>query len=128
MVTETKRIELRNWFAFAEKSWETEGEASPYTIDEALKVSRMWELLNIADDLSDEEYSRLRAMPAEQIDWSDVKDIKQQYRLTWIELRWIAKFERDGVNHLFDDIVETMEAISTGTLLDHADPVPTDVQ
>ena len=41
MVTETKRIELRNWFAFAEKSLETEGEASPYTIDEALKVSRM---------------------------------------------------------------------------------------
>ena len=128
MVTETKRIGLRNWFAFAEKSWETEGEASPYTIDEALKVSRMWELLNIADDLSDEEYTRLRAMPAEQIDWSEVKDIKRQYRLTWIELRWIAKFERDGVNHLFDDIVETMEAISTGTLLDHADPVSTDVQ
>ena len=128
MVTETKRIELRNWFAFAEKSWETEGEASPYTIDEALKVSRMWELLNIADDLSDEEYARLRAMPAEQIDWSDVKDIKKQYRLTWIELRWIAKFERDGVNHLFDDIVETMAAISTGTLLDHANPVSTDVQ
>lgn len=128
MVTETKRIELRNWFAFAEKSWETEGEASPYTIDEALKVSRMWELLNIADDLSDEEYTRLRAMPSEQIDWSDVKDIKKQYRLTWIELRWIAKFERDGVNHLFDDIVETMAAISAGTLLDHADPVPTDVQ
>lgn len=39
MVTETKRIELRNWFAFAEKSWETDGEASPYTIDEALKVT-----------------------------------------------------------------------------------------
>lgn len=128
MVTETKRIELRNWFAFAEKSWETEGEASPYTIDEALKVSRMWELLNIADDLSDEEYARLLAIPAEQIDWSDVKDIKRQYRLTWIELRWIAKFERDGVNHLFDDIVETMAAISTGTLLDYADPVSTDVQ
>lgn len=128
MVTETKRIELRNWFAFAEKSWETEGEASPYTIDEALKVSRMWELLNIADDLSDEEYTRLLAMPAEQIDWSDVKDIKKHYRLTWIELRWIAKFERDGVNHLFDDIVETMAAISDGTLLDHADPVSTDVQ
>lgn len=128
MVTETKRIELRNWFAFAEKSWETDGEASPYTIDEALKVSRMWELLNIADDLSDEEYARLRAMPAEQIDWSDVKDIKRQYRLTWIELRWIAKFERDGVNHLFDDIVETMASISAGTLLDHADPVSTDVQ
>ena len=128
MVTETKRIELRNWFAFAEKSWETEGEASPYTIDEALKVSRMWELLNIADYLSDEEYTRLRAMPAEQIDWSDVKDIKRQYRLTWIELRWIAKFERDGVNHLFDDIVETMAAISASTLLDHADPVSTYVQ
>ena len=128
MVTETKRIELRNWFAFAEKSWETEGEASPYTIYEALNVSRMWELLNIADDLSDEEYTRLRSMPAEQIDWSDVKDIKRQYRLTWIELRWIAKFERDGVNHLFDDIVETMAAISAGTLLDHADPVSTDVQ
>lgn len=128
MVTETKRIELRNWFAFAEKSWETDGEASPYTIDEALKVSRMWELLNIADELSDEEYTRLRAMPAEQIDWSDVKDIKKQYRLTWIELRWIAKFERDVVNHLFDDIVETMAAISDGTLLDHADPVSTDVQ
>ena len=128
MVTESKRIELRNWFAFSEKSWETDGEASPYTIDEALKVSRMWELLNIADDFSDEAHARLRAMPAEQIDWSDVKDIKRQYRLTWIELRWIAKFERDGVNHLFDDIVETMDAISTGTLLDHADPVPTDVQ
>ena len=128
MVTETKRIELRNWFAFAEKSWETEGEASPYTIDEALKVSRMWELLNIADDLSDEDYARLLAIPAEQIDWSDVKDIKRQYRLTWIELRWIAKFERDGVNHLFYDIVETMAAISTGTLLDYADPVSTDVQ
>lgn len=128
MVTETKRIELRNWFAFAEKSWETDGEASPYTIDEALKVSRMWELLNIADELSDEEYTRLLAMPAEQIDWSDVKDIKKQYRLTWIELRWIAKFERDGVNHLFDDIVETMAAINDGTLLDHADPVSTDVQ
>lgn len=127
MVTETKRIELRNWFAFAEKSWETEGEASPYTIDEALKVSRMWELLNIADDLSGEEYTRLRAMPAEQIDWSDVKDIKKQYRLTWIELRCIAKFERDGANHLFDDIVDTMAAISAGTLLDHADPVSTDV-
>lgn len=128
MVTEKKRIELRNWFAFAEKSWETEGETSPYTIDEALKVGRMWELLNIADDLSDEEYARLRAMPAEQIDWSDVRDIKRLYNLTWIELRWIAKFERDGVNHLFDDIVETMAAISAGTLLDHADPVSTDVQ
>ena len=53
---------------------------------------------------------------------------KAMQRVKSTLLRWIAKFERDGVNHLFDDIVETMAAISTGTLLDYADPVSTDVQ
>lgn len=38
MVTEKKRIEISNWIEYATKSWETEGEASLYTIDEALKA------------------------------------------------------------------------------------------
>ena len=131
MVTEKKRIEISNWIEYATKSWETEGEASLYTIDEALKVNRMLELLEIADDLSDEDYARLKAMPADQADWSAVKDILWKYthcRLSWIELRWIARFDRDDAESerlLYQWMFDTF---GIDNCADHADPVSTDVQ
>lgn len=109
-----KKFEINKWISAAEESWKRDGEASPYTLEDMLMASRMWELLDIAEELSPAERELLTNIRNGTADWSDADSIRRQHSIARCELRWIAALDPDdGSFDIFSRFGEIEDANPT---------------
>lgn len=116
MTITEKKFEINKWISAAEESWKRDGEASPYTLEDMLMASRMWELLDIAEELSPAERELLTNIRNGAADWSDADSIRWQHSIARCELRWIAALDPDdGSFDIFSRFGEIEDANPTLT-------------